>query len=205
MKKALVLLLMLTALVLTGCVHVTLETEIDNLATTGVLQIKLDNKSLLPVEGKGPEFFTAEEIQNARRVALFGEMTISRIGSSETVQVIPASKIKVSKAEIKNPVQDSYIILDVPYEDLEVGVSYQLNINTLMVALEGDKPAVEEDASSVMLTGFTFTPVRQGATPAPTVAPQLPETGDGMNFAFLAVLAAAGMIGMAMLLRRKKA
>jgi len=46
------------------------------------------------------------------------------------------------------------------------------------------------------------TPVPVTPTPAPVV-PDVPQTGDSMNFVLIAVLAAAGMLGMTVILRKK--
>ena len=63
------------------------------------------------------------------------------------------------------------------------------------------RPAVPP-VTPVPATPVPATPVP--ATPVPSPVPEIPATGDSMNLALLAVLAAVGMIGLTVILRKKK-
>ena len=66
-------------------------------------------------------------------------------------------------------------------------------------------PATPVPATPVPATPVPATPVPVTTVPSsvPTSVPEIPATGDSMNLALLAVLAAASMIGMTVILRKK--
>ncbi|MBR5232189.1 MAG: LPXTG cell wall anchor domain-containing protein [Clostridia bacterium] len=194
MKKLLVLFLLAAMLCLTGCVG-NIENP-ENLATSDVLQIKLMN--VWRGASEDTAYFTKEQMEAAKRVVFFGSI---KFYNDETSLSIPADKFSVHSTEIKAEEKDSNVIFNVPYEGLKLGKEYNVSMENLRIALEGDTPVAEENAVPVIVPDMRFIPVRRAATPTPV--PEIPATGDSMNFAFLAVLAAAGMIGMTVLLRRK--
>ena len=53
-------------------------------------------------------------------------------------------------------------------------------------------------------TPIPATPVPATPVPSPAPVPEVPQTGDGMNFAALAILFAVGLLGMTVIIRRKR-
>jgi LPXTG-motif cell wall-anchored protein len=65
------------------------------------------------------------------------------------------------------------------------------------------KTSLKEALKEKQYAKFEFIAPPATPVPSPTPAPGIPETGDSMNFALLAVLAAMGMLGITVLLRKK--
>ena len=88
--------------------------------------------------------------------------------------------------------------------DPAAGVIFIMSGNTEndAVYLEGS-PFGSQTNLIPLLNGDHYVRICPPAAPV-TPAPDVPQTGDSTNFAFLVLLAAAGMIGMTVILRKKK-
>ena len=190
MKRFLLLLVMLlSAALLTGCVASVKPTETP-CPTSGELEVELVNSFLS---------LTLDEMQQADDVSLTGSVAIVRQADNTVVATVPAKDVRLKSTMVDSASpQASNLTMLIPYQDLELNVAYTLDFSNLSVNLL-KRGRVIKTQSILLLPDqqYTFTPT---VLPPPVV----PVTGDGASPALWLTLLSLTLVG-AMLLRRRAA